>query len=100
MLVRTRVDYEQDVARLDQLPVLEADSINVTTDPRPDFHAFNSFRAPGIFIPLHDFLTDGRRDRPAAASASIVCNLSKKCKRRKRSSRPVVTDSLPKIWST
>jgi hypothetical protein len=62
ILVRARVDHEQDVTRLDQLPFLETDLVDVATDARPDFHAFDSLRAPGIFNPFHDFFTDGRGD--------------------------------------
>ncbi len=59
----TRVDHEQQIALLDQLPILEPHLGEVAGDPRPHLHRLDGVEAAGVFVPFHDVALNGLAHR-------------------------------------
>src|SRR5262249_49186401 len=57
-LVRPGIDHEQKVPFIDPVASLEGDIVDISTDSRPDIHAFNSIGAASEFVPLDNLLLD------------------------------------------
>ena len=59
---RPRIDYEKQVAFVNNLTFLEMDRLQVATDSRPHFHKIHSIKATDVLVPFDDRLLDWSRD--------------------------------------
>ena len=79
-LERPRIDGKQQIALLDDLPILEADVVEVARNARPYLDGLGGIEAAGVFVPLDDVALRGlghaddrrRRLEPSAATPAAA----------------------------
>ena len=81
VLERPLVDREQQVALLDQLPVLEMHLVEISRDARPHLDRIDGGEAADIFVVVDDRALHrlGDRDRRRRRTASLLLLLAATC---------------------